>query len=70
MVSLRVVSEIAMVPDNECNTPTLISATAWLAAAHIMALAKTNFLISNSLSSFEGYLKSALLRGRTLREPN
>jgi hypothetical protein len=40
-----------MVPDRECSTPTLISATAWLATAHIIALAIANFFITHSLSS-------------------
>ena len=53
MVSFNVVSEMAIVPDRECSTPTFISAAAWLATAHIIALAINNFFIIVSLSRFE-----------------
>ena len=40
MVSLSVVSEIAMVPESECNTPTLMVSSAANAPAEAMANAK------------------------------
>ena len=36
MVSFRVVSEIAMVPDNECRTPTLMGSAQSCAAAIVV----------------------------------